>query len=84
MDFVLIPVSFLRLTFDLFSLRLKEMLAIDNNNTVLLLLHLSATFDTVDHPILLSRLFSGFWIKRTVLARLRSYLTSRKQFINVI
>ena len=58
--------------------------AIDNNNTViLLLLDLSAAFDTVDHSILLSRLSSRFGIKGIVLAWLRSYLTSRKQFVNV-
>jgi len=34
----------------------------------------------VDHSILLSRLSSRFGIKGTVLAWLRSYLTSRKQF----
>ena len=58
--------------------------AIDNNNTViLLLLDLSAAFDTVDHSILLSRLSSRFGIKGAVLAWLRSYLTLRKQFVNV-
>ena len=58
--------------------------AIDNNKTVILLLFdLSAAFDTVDHSILLSRLSSRFGIKGTVFAWLRSYLTSRKQFVNV-
>ena len=37
----------------------------------------------MDHSILLSRLSSRFGIKGTVLAWLRSYLTSRKQFVNV-
>ena len=45
--------------------------------------HLSAAFDTEDHSILLSRLSSRFGIKGIVLAWLRSYLTSRKQFVNV-
>ena len=63
--------------------------AIDNkimrpwSTVILLLLDLSAAFDIVDHSILLSRLSSRFGIKGTVLAWLRSYLTSRKQFVNV-
>ena len=37
----------------------------------------------MDHSILLSRLASRFGIKGTVLVWLRSYLTSRKQFVDV-
>ena len=58
--------------------------AIDNNESIIFfLLNLSAAFDTVDHSILLSRLRDRFRVNGTALAWFESYLTSRKQFVQV-
>ena len=58
--------------------------AIDSHRGVLLLLlDLSAAFDTVDHEILLGRLSSRFGIKGKALDWLRPYFTDRTQLLKV-
>ena len=49
----------------------------DRHCVILLLLDLSAAFDTVDHDILLTRLKSKFSICGTALEWFRSYLTKK-------
>ena len=51
--------------------------------SVLLLLDLSAAFNTIDHHILLSRLETVFCIRSTALQWFRSYLLDRNQCIVV-
>jgi cellulose biosynthesis protein BcsQ len=56
--------------------------AIDSGKCVLLvLLDLSAAFDTVDHQTLLSRLTQRFGITGTALSWFQSYLSDRKQSV---
>lgn len=68
----------------LVKVRNNILLAKDSNESILhLLLDLSAAFDRVDHSILLSRLQDRLGVKGTVLAWFKSFLTSRKQFVQV-
>ena len=57
---------------------------VDRNRTViLLLLHLSAAFDTVDHTILIDRLTKRFGLCDLALAWFKSYLSDRTHFVSI-
>jgi hypothetical protein len=58
------------------------LIAIDNSKcVVLLLLDMSAAFDTVDHELLLQRMFKRFGIDGPVLKWFQSYLQNRAQSV---
>ena len=54
-----------------------------NRSVLLLLLDLSAAFDTVDHSTLLLRLRTRFGVKGSALAWFESYLAFRKYYVQV-
>ena len=62
---------------------LSDILQADDSGDLaaLVLLDLSAAFDTVDHSILLERLQQTFGISDTALCWFQSYLSSRTQYV---
>ena len=59
----------------------NDILAAMDNQRVTLLLDLSAAFDTIDHQVLLKRLYVTYGITGTALKWFHSYLSNRKQRI---
>ena len=53
------------------------------DNVFLLLLHLPAAFDSVNHSLLLSSRENSFGITGTVLQWFHSYLSGRSQFVEI-
>ena len=67
-------------------LRIQNDLLLASNQqkvSALVLLDLSAAFDTIDHQILLKRLSSTFGFSDSALSLITSYLTDRSQYITI-
>ena len=68
----------------LLSIQNDLLLAIDHRKlSALVLLDLSAAFDTIDHQVLLTRLSSTFGLTGLALDILTSYLTNRSQYVSI-
>ena len=50
---------------------------------VLVVLDLSAAFDTIDHDVLLSKFSNTFGVTGTALNLIKSYLTTRFSFVRI-
>ena len=60
------------------------LMALDNQKeAVLVLLDLTAAFDTIDHDVLLDRLHKRYGIKGVALKWFSSYLKDRQQVITI-
>ena len=55
----------------------------DHQDVILVLLDLSAAFDTIDHQILIDRMCNRFGIQGTALSWFKSYLQHRTQQVSV-
>ena len=55
----------------------------EHGGAILTLLDLSAAFDTIDHEKLLTLLESSFGVRGSVLKWKRTYLTDRKQSVQI-
>ena len=65
-------------------IKIRNDILMNMNNqevTLLVLLALSAAFDTIDHTLLIRRLQSRFGFTGTAIAWLRSYLSNRFQYV---